>query len=259
MANVGFVKKDTGDLIDMNNKHLVIGKANRDMQQNFYDRWQNDPSSVEPSMEDIKCELQLQALSFFEPLNFLINYGHFKEQIQPWNDKWIPYLQREGVANNRQALTVVGLPGNTPDQYVSRPEASIAAGRELDETDFNAPTALYNELQCLHPLLNYWKPLGRTMLIKANRGGWFPPHKDEPLLNRTCFRVAVFLGNVDHESYEWNMEGKNVLIKPNRAYYIDTRKTHRTASWADDSIHLIMNIPKTWENVIKLVSQTRFF
>ena len=50
----------------MNKKHLVIGKADRNRQQNFYDRWQNDPSSVEPSMEDIKCELQLPFFfSFF--------------------------------------------------------------------------------------------------------------------------------------------------------------------------------------------------
>ena len=121
-------------------------------------------------MEDIKCELQLQSLSFFEPLQFMVNFGQFKEQIQPWNDKWIPYLQREGVTNNREALTVVGLPGNTPDQYVSRPEASIAAGRELDETDFNSPTVLFDELPCLHELLNYWKPLGKNNVNQSKQG-----------------------------------------------------------------------------------------
>ena len=93
----------------MNKKHLVIGKADRNRQQNFYDRWQNDPSSVEPSMEDIKCELQLQSLSFFEPLQFMVNFGQFKEQIQPWNDKWIPSTKGRCL-NNREALTVVGLP-----------------------------------------------------------------------------------------------------------------------------------------------------
>ena len=49
----------------MNNKHLVIGNADRNRQQNFYDRWQNDPSSVEPSMEDIKCELTASSIIFF--------------------------------------------------------------------------------------------------------------------------------------------------------------------------------------------------
>ena len=37
-----------------------------------------------------------------------------------------------------------------------------------------------------------------------------------------------------------------------RAYYINTRKTHRTMSWTNDSIHLIMNIPFTNENVAKV-------
>ncbi len=36
--------------------------------------------------------------------------------------------------------------------------------------------------------------------------------------------------------------------------YVDTTKEHRTHSWRNRSIHLIMNIPKTWENVMKLMS-----
>ena len=43
------------------------------------------------------------------------------------------------------------------------------------------------------------------MLIKATEEGGSPWE----LLNRTCFRVAVFLGNVDL-THEWHMEGKNV-------------------------------------------------
>ena len=55
------------------------------------------------------------------------------------------------------------------------------------------------------------------------------------------------------------MENTKVPIKPGGVYYCDTRKTHRTACWVPDSIHLILNIPKTWENVIKLMSMTKAF
>jgi len=238
----------------------LIPTANRSRQANHYQKWLDDPASIEPSMEDLKCELQLGALSTIEPLNFLINHGDFRKQIEPWNNRWVPYLRREGVSNDREALLLVGMKGDKPDDYVSRPEACKKAGRYLDETEFDTPTEIYNELSCLHELLNYFSPLGRTMLIKSNAGGWFPPHKDDPLLNRSCFRIAAFIGsNVDHESYEWQSEEKIWPIKQNRAYYIDTRKTHRTHSWADGSIHLIMNIPKTWENVIKLMTVTRYF
>lgn len=242
------------------NKHLVLGKANRNRQQNYYERYLEDPNSVEPSAEDLKCELQLSALSTVEPLNYNVDWGKFKKEISDWDGKWTPYLQRQGVANDREALLVVGAPGDKPNEYVSRPEACIAAGRELDETDFNTPTELFYQLESLKDLLNYWSPLGRTMLIKSNAGGYFPPHKDEPLLNRTCFRVAAFIGpNVDHEAFEWVSDGHTWPIRQNRAYYVDTRKTHRTHSWVNDSIHLIMNVPKTWENVVKLISATKHF
>lgn len=238
----------------------LVPLANRDKQANFYQRWMNDPNKMDPSLEDIKCELQLNALSTFEPLNFNIDYTKFKKEIEPWNNRWVPYLRRDGISNDREALLLVGMEGDQPDDYVSRPEACRKAGRYLDELEFSTPTELYTQLTSLHEILDYFSPLGRTMLIKTNAGGWFPPHKDDPLLTRTCFRVAAFIGNyVDHESYEWQSENKIWPIRANRAYYIDTRKTHRTHSWSDGSIHLIMNIPKTWENVMKLMSVTKHY
>ena len=244
---------------DKNGKELnLMPLADRSKQANYYAKWLEDPEKFEPTDEDIKCELQLSALTAFEPLNFTIDYGKFKKEIEPWNSSWVPYLRREGISNDREGLCLMGLEGDEPWNSLSMPEARKRVGRKIGETDFNVPTKLYNDLTCLHPLLDYFQPLGRTMLVKTNKGGWFPPHKDSPMLTRKTFRVVAFIGNnVDHESYEWEMDGKIWPIKGNRAYYVDTRKSHRTHSWADNSIHLVMNIPKTWENVIKLMSCTR--
>ena len=52
------------------------------------------------------------------------------------------------------------------------------------------------------------------------------------------------------------MDGQIWPIKAGGVYYIDTKKTHRTHAWKDNSLHLVMNIPKTWENVMKLMSAT---
>jgi len=238
----------------------LIPTANRSIQANWIQKYYDDPSSVEPSAEDIKCELQLQALSDFEPLNFLIDPGQFRKEIAKYENSWKPYLRREGVSNDREGLLLVGMEGDTPEDESSRPEKMRAAGRWIHEDEFNVPTQAYHDLTCLHDLLNYWQPLGRTFLVRCNAGGWFPPHKDDPLINRRCFRVAAFLGpNVDHEAFEWVQDGRTVPIKKDRAYYVDTRKTHRTHAFVDNSIHLIMNIPKTWENVIKLITATKWF
>ena len=55
--------------------------AQRHAQANYWFNFKRDPSSVEPSAEDIKCELQLQALSDFERLKFDIDYEEFRKQM----------------------------------------------------------------------------------------------------------------------------------------------------------------------------------
>ena len=177
---------------DGNELKSIVPGANRSFQASWYENWQNDPASMEPSAEDIKCELQLQALSAVEPLKWEIDLGWFKKEIKAYDDKWVPYLRREGVVNNREGLCVVGLPGDDPWDSLSMPEAIRRAGRELCELDFNTPTQLYHDLKSLHPVLDYWKPLGRSMIVNTGAGGWFPPHKDQPILNRESFRVAAF-------------------------------------------------------------------
>lgn len=239
----------------------IIPKADHKIQGNYYQRWlDSGKTRYEPSAEDIKCELQLQALSSWEPLQWKFKLNKIEEQLKPYNDKWVPYLRRDGVMNDREGLLLTGLEGDKYNDSLSMPEVKKRVGRSLTETEFMYPTQLYHDLKELQPMLDFFAPLGRTMLVKVNKGGWFPPHKDHPMLTRDCFRIVAFLSyQTDHEAYEWEHEGQIRPITPGRAYYVDTRKTHRTAAWLDNSIHLVVNIPKTWENVIKIMSTTLNF
>ena len=237
----------------------LVPQIDRTTNKDFHSRWLENPEKFEPSAEDIKCELQLSALGDFEPLDFTVDYKQFQKEIEPWNDKWTPYLRREGLSNDREGLLLVGLDEETYSDSGNKPKLEKQLGRKVHDIECSTPTEVYDSLACLHPLLDYFSPLGRTVLVKVNAGGWFHSHKDNPMLTRKCFRIAVFIGDsVDHESFEWDINGQRQMIKPNRAYYIDTRKTHRTHSWHDNSIHCIINIPKTWENVIKLMTYTKY-
>ena len=101
------------ELLDKDGKPIeLIPKANQDVQGNFYAKWLKDPSKFEPTEEDIKCELQLSALSVWEPLKYEFDLGWFKKQIKPYEDKWVPYLRREGVTNDREGLCLMGMPGD---------------------------------------------------------------------------------------------------------------------------------------------------
>lgn len=207
------------------------------------------------TLETVANELALLNLGDFEPLSFKINTTQFMNEIQQFNNDWVDYLPRKEWQNNRQALSLTNLSGKTHKDNVSQAEASYAAGRLVEETEFNSPTNVYRACNSLHPLLKEFDPIGRTFLVKSNVGGFFVPHRDHPTMPRKTFRIAVFLNNCDPLQYDWLIDTDRKLpIELGRAYYINTRKTHRTISWVNDSIHLIMNIPFTSENVAKVFS-----
>ena len=211
-----------------------------------------DPSKV--SQETLANELALLNLGDFEPLNITIDTSLFMKEISQFNKDWVDYLPRTDRPNNRKGLTLTTLPGHTHKDSPSLAQASYAAGRLLSETEFNQKTDVYNACTSLHPFLDSWQPLGRTFLVRSDTGGYFVPHRDHPSMPRDVFRLVVFLNNCGPLQYDWLMDDKKAYIREGQVYYVNTRKTHRTISWVDNSIHLILNIPFTSENVAKVIS-----
>jgi hypothetical protein len=245
---------------DKNGKPLnLIPKADHTTQGNYYAKWlESNRTKYEPSDEDIKCELQLQALSSWEPLQYEFNLGEISGKLKKYKEKWVPYLRRDGISNDREGLSLTTVEGDSYDCSVSMPEIRKLHKRKVKEAEMMHPTELYHDLTPLHSMLGFFAPLGRTMLVKTNAGGWFPPHKDNPQLTRDTFRIVAFLSRTcASDAYEFEVDGRTWPIVPGKAYYVDTRKTHRTHSWMNNSIHLIINVPKTWENVLKLMSVTQ--
>ena len=97
--------------------------------------------------------------------------------------------------------------------------------------------------------------MARTFLVQANIGGYFVPHRDYPIMNRNYFRLIAFLNNCGPLDYDWILDDRKVQIEHGRLYYLNTRKMHRTISWVNNSIHLILNVPFTTENVAKVVAR----
>ena len=210
------------------------------------------------SNEQLACELALTNIGDFEPLSIKIDCQQFMEEISMFDEQWVDYLPRTDRPNNRKGLVLTNLPGKTHRDNPSLAQASIEAGRVLSEIEFNQPTAVYKACDSLRPILDMFDPVGRTFLVKCNTGGYFVPHRDHPNLPRDVFRVAVFLNNCAPMDYDWLMGADTKLqIETGRAYYVNTRKTHRTMSWVNDSIHLIMNIPLTVKNVNSIINNLR--
>lgn len=211
-----------------------------------------DPSDV--SHEMLANEVSLLNLGDFEPLNIKIDCGQFMEEIKSFDSDWQDYLPRTDRPNNRKALTLTNLPGKDHKTNPSLAQASYAAGRRLSELEFDSPTAVYEHCHSLRPFLDSWSPLGRTFLVKSDIGGYFVPHRDHPSMPREVFRLIVFLNNCNPYDYDWLMDDRKISIEQGRVYYVNTRKTHRTISWVNDSIHLILNVAMTTENVAKIIA-----
>lgn len=204
--------------------------------------------------ETLSNELSLLNLGAFEPLNIYINLGQYLQEIKQFDNDWVDYLPRTDRPNNRRALTVTNLPGKTHTDVPSLAQASYAAGRRLSELEFSEPTDVYRACTSLQPFLNMWQPLGRTFIVQSNTGGYFVPHRDHPSMPRECFRLIVFLNNCGPLQYDWLMDDRKANIQMGQVYYVNTRLTHRTISWVDNSQHLILNIPFTTENVSKVIA-----
>ena len=199
-------------------------------------------------------ELALLNLGPFEPLNIQIDLQKYLQEIKEFDGQWVDYLPRTDRPNNRRALTLTNLPGKTHQDVPSLAEASYAAGRRLSELEFNEKTDVYHACTSLQPFLDSWQPLGRTFIVQSNTGGYFVPHRDHPSMPRECFRLICFLNNCGPLQYDWLMDDRKMNIQMGQVYYVNTRMTHRTISWVDDSQHLILNVPFTTDNVAKVIA-----
>ncbi len=209
-------------------------------------------------LEQLMVETQLLSLGHVIPLNLMIDLRQLEQELDAYKDTWIDYLPRTDRTNNRQGLSLFGLPGDTLKDGLSLPEARTRTGKNLSELDFNAPTELYKSCKSLHQLFEYFMPVGRSFFVKCNKGGWFYPHRDHPQLFRESMRIVVFCKNSKGSEYDWILDDRKIEIEEGRAYYINTRLVHRTVSYVDDSIHLILNIPPTWQNAQRILKALQY-
>jgi len=213
-----------------------------------------NPISV--SQEDIMCELQLDAIGSWTPLDFIIQHDLWNKDQQALKDLWRPFQPKEGILNDRDSILLYGMEGDEPTSPTGLSQIKKKFGYKPKESEFSIPTSARALLTCCHELFDYFDPLGRSFIIKLNAGGFYPRHRDHLLLNRDTFRLIVFLGN-SQDQLEWEVDGHIKTFLPNTVYYVDTRKMHRLSSWNHNSAMVVVNVCKTWTNVLKVLSRLK--
>lgn len=236
----------------------VFNNANPNAIQGAGPSWSRQGiKTTQLTPELVAAEAALSQIGNFEPLDIKLDTWGIESVInERYSNDWVEYLPRTDRPNNRRALTLTTLPGWDHRSAPSIPDAMKAMGREVKEHEFCQPTQLYLDcdrsvpgLTSLKGFLDNFNPLGRTFLINSGIGGYFVPHRDHPGMPRPCFRLVAFIKNCGPLDYDWWMDDRKANIEIGRVYYVNTRMTHRTISWVNDSWHLILNVPFTVNNV----------
>lgn len=221
---------------------------------NYYDLYKNEPNEWTPTSEDISCELQLLSLGDWEPLNFNFEVDEWEQNQKSISKYYTPFQPKKEVLNDRHSVLIYGLKGDHP----SRPTGLDQIRKELGymplEEEFKYPTEAHPLLTSYHKVFDHFGEMGRSFVLKLNAGGFYPYHRDFPFITRNTIRLIGFHGNSNQDQLEWEVSGQRQPILPNTLYYVNTIKRHRLSSWKHNSDMVVLNVPKTWENVLKLMS-----
>ena len=219
----------------------------------FLELYKDDPEVWTPSKEDIACEVQLQGIGDWEPLSFTIDPNEWEENYGNLVDYYTPFQPKKDTLNDRESVLIYGLEGDHPSRPTGLDQIRRELGRMPMEEEFKYPTEAHAKLTCMHHIFNYFGEFGRTFLISMNTGGFYPFHRDFPFITRNTIRLIGFLGD-STDQLEWTVAGQKQQFSPNTLYYVNTMKRHKLNSWKPHSHMIVMNVPKTWENVLKLMS-----
>jgi len=184
----------------------------------------------------------LNSLGNVVPLRAEVDLPLVREEIQRFEEKFSAYIpSKKGF--NRYGLSITNLSGKIEPgtDLDSLREIYEKTGKDYDEMDFNKPTELSEQSIEIKRLVRIFSPhVGRSHVIRLNKGGFFPPHRDSVGLLPKVFRVFVPVNFV--QSYDFILDGRLLALESGRAYLINTQLAHSIFSYVEKSDFLIFNI-----------------
>lgn len=190
--------------------------------------------------------------------DLIVNFGDVIELDFEWrledpdsliqHPGWQQYNPRKH-GYNRFGLSVTSADGGfsgIPDLDSLR-EYNRINDTAFTESDFNKRTSIVSRYPDLDRILNlFGQDCGRCHFLRLDRGGFFPPHRDNGTsLPSKTFRVIVPLHNFGKHHVKWIQEDRVLQMEQGKAYFINTTKEHSIFSFVDNCIMLVMNIMVT--------------
>ena len=195
--------------------------------------------------------------------DFIVNWGDVIELDFPiWNfgdatkilnkhPGWKVY-QPHKPGYNRFGLSVTSLDGGysgLPD-LASLREYNLLNNTNYNEYDFKTRTNIEAFIPELKPLLDFFEPnLGRCHFLRLDKGGFFPPHRDDgAIVAVPSFRILVPINNFGINDMKWIQDEEILNLKLGQVYFINTSKIHSLFSFVDNCMMLVINV--IWDEKI---------
>lgn len=204
------------------------------------------------SPSPLELLLYLNSLGNVVPLTPFLHPKKTLQELESFESQWQPY-NRHKVGYSRWGLSITSLDGGMsgePDLY-SLKDYNHRNHTEYREDDFKTFTPAYHASEELKKAIAPLGSVGRSHLLRLGRGGFFPPHRDNALLEPECFRILSCLETVQ-EKYSFVLDDRQYFFDAGVLYLVNTTLAHSLTSFHDHSHFLILNIPLNIENVEKV-------
>ncbi|MCZ0932512.1 MAG: hypothetical protein OXJ52_05100 [Oligoflexia bacterium] len=173
------------------------------------------------------------------PLNIYVDSKELEKDISRYKERFKPYNPRK-KGYNRLALSLTSHDGGfsgSPD-LDSLFEYNQIHNTHYNESDFREPTPFFKSSQTLQTALKPFEgSIGRSHILKLDKGGFFPPHRDG---DNGSFRLFFSITSANH--YVFILDEQKISLKLEQFYCLNTNLSHSLFSFKDNSLFAVFNI-----------------
>lgn len=203
--------------------------------------------------------------------NSLVNLGSFVKtkwrldpaQVEPrlskFAENWCPYNVKKDQHNNRWGLPVTSHTGDVMDNYHLNSFGYMQKYHsvEMKESNFTAPTDVYHTIPDIKKLVDIFYPdIGRVHILRVDKGGYFPPHRDFHGISPEYFRLIAVFGRCSPENYVQMFDGKPIYPEAGWLYFANTQLDHSVFSFSDNLYSLILTVKLNEKNHDLIMNNT---
>lgn len=174
-----------------------------------------------------------------------------EKQLEQFKENWCPYNVKKDQHNNRWGLPVTSHTGDVTDNYHLNSFGYMQRYHsiEMKEENFTTPTAVYHAIPDIKNLVDIFYPdIGRVHLLRIDRGGFFPPHRDFHGVSPEYFRLLTVFGRCSPENYVQMVDGRPIYPESGWTYFANTQLDHSVFSFSDNLYALVLTVKLNEKN-----------